>query len=126
MATTVVSTKNEPDQTPSVDRVRIISTPGVRGARPRIDGHRITVADVAIWHERMGLSPDEIVSSHPSITLSDVHAALAYYFDHRQQIDADIAADERFVAELKAKSPSLLQEKLRGRQPHGQDDSLPS
>jgi uncharacterized protein (DUF433 family) len=106
--------------------VRIVSTPGVCGARPRIDGHRITVEDVAIWHERMGLSPDEIVSSHPSITLSDVHAALAYYYEHRRQIDADIAAAEQFVAEMKAKSPSLLQEKLRQRKPYGQDDPLPS
>jgi uncharacterized protein (DUF433 family) len=126
MGTIATATKNEPGQLPPADRVRIVNTPGVRGGRPRIDGHRITVADVAIWHERMGLSPDEIVSSHPSITLSDVHAALAYYYEHRPQIDADIAADEQFIAELKAKSPSLLQEKLRGRKPHGPDDSLPS
>ena len=42
-----------------------------------------TVEDVAIWHERMGMSPDEIVSSYPTITLSDVHAALAYYYENR-------------------------------------------
>jgi uncharacterized protein (DUF433 family) len=63
------------------DRVRIVRTPGICGGRPRIDGHRITVEDVAIWHERMGMSPDEIVSGYPSITLSDVHAALAYYYE---------------------------------------------
>jgi uncharacterized protein (DUF433 family) len=126
MGTTASAAKNEPNQPPPADRVRIVSTPGVRSGQPRIDGHRITVADVAIWHERMGLSPDEIVSSRPSITLSDVHAALAYYYEHRQQIDADIAADEQFVAELKAKSSSLLQEKLRTRKPNGPDDSLPS
>lgn len=71
--------------------------------------------DVAIWHERMGLSPDEIVSSHPSITLSDVHAALAYYYEHRERVDADIAAGEQFVQEMRAKSSSLVQEKLRER-----------
>src|SRR5580693_1854022 len=98
------------------DRLRIVSTPGTCGGRPRIDGHRITVADVAIWHERMGLSPDEIVSSHPSVSLSDVHAALAYYFEHRERIDADILEGERFVAEMKAKAPpSLVQQKLRQR-----------
>jgi uncharacterized protein (DUF433 family) len=59
------------------NRVRIVSTPGTCGGRPRIDGHRITVEDVAIWHERMGMSPDEIVSSYPTITLSDALAALA-------------------------------------------------
>jgi uncharacterized protein (DUF433 family) len=126
MEAPTVQTKNEPNQTPPADRVRIVSTPGVCGGRPRIDGHRITVEDVAVWHERMGISPDEIVSSHPSITLSDVHAALAYYYEHRRQIDAEIASGEQFVAELKAKSPSLLQEKLRRSKAHGQDDSVSS
>ena len=126
MGTTAVQTEKERTQTPPADRVRIVSTPGVCGSRPRIDGHRITVEDIAIWHERMGISPDEIVSSHPSITLSDVHAALAYYYEHRERIDADIAAGEQFITEMKAKSPSLLQEKLRQRKPHGQDDSLSS
>src|SRR6266849_3336947 len=105
---------------PTADRVRIVSTPGVCGGRPRIDGHRITVEDVAIWHARMGMSPDEIVSAHPSITLSDVHAALAYYYEHRERIDTDIKEGEQFVQEIKAKSPpSLLQEKLRQRRANG-------
>src|SRR4051794_31609678 len=92
----------EPSETLPGARVRIVSTPGTCAGKPRIDGHRITVEDVAIWHERMGMSPDEIVSGHPSITLADVHAALAYYFEYREQIDAAIQAGERFVAELKA------------------------
>jgi uncharacterized protein (DUF433 family) len=54
-------------------------TPGTCGGKPRIAGHRIKVQDIVIWHERMGMSPDEIVSNYPSITLSDVYAALAYY-----------------------------------------------
>src|SRR5688500_8197521 len=96
------------------DRVRIVSTPGTCGGRPRVDGHRITVEDVAIWHERMGMSPDEIASAYPSLTLSDIHAALAYYYDHREQIDEDIKEGERFVEEMRAKAPpSLLQKKLR-------------
>jgi uncharacterized protein (DUF433 family) len=96
--------------------MRIVSTPGVCGGRPRIDGHRITVEDIAIWHERMGMSPDEIVSAYPTITLSDVHAALAYYFEHRDRIDADIREGEQFIAEMKAKAgPSLVQQKLRQR-----------
>jgi uncharacterized protein (DUF433 family) len=108
----IVSSSSETASIPPADRVRIVSTPGTCGGRPRIDGHRITVEDVAIWHERMGMSPDEIVSAYPSITLSDVHAALAYYFEHRHRIDAEIRDAERFVEELKAKSPpSLLRRK---------------
>ena len=94
----------------AADRVRIVSTPGICGGRPRIDGHRIQVEDVAIWHERMGMSPDEIVSEYPSITLADVHAALAYYYENRERIDADIDAAKRYAEEMKAKSgPSRLQ-----------------
>jgi uncharacterized protein (DUF433 family) len=91
-----------------------------------IDGHRITVEDVAIWHERMGMSPDEIVSAHPSITLSDVHAALAYYYENRARVDEDIEEGERFVEEMKAKAPpSLIQEKLRHTKGHAADDPVP-
>jgi uncharacterized protein (DUF433 family) len=99
---------------PSPDRVRIVSTPGVRGGKPRIDGHRITVADVAIWHERMGMSPDEIVYNYPSITLSDVYAALAYYFENRERIDADIFEGEKLAETVRAGQPSVF-EKVRQR-----------
>ena len=86
------------------DRLRIVSTPGICGGRPRIDGHRIQVEDVAIWHERMGMSPDEIVSEHPSIMLADVHAALAYYYENRERIDADIEAAKQFAQQMKTKA----------------------
>jgi uncharacterized protein (DUF433 family) len=111
---------------PPADRVRIVSTPGTCGGRPRIDGHRITVEDVAIWHERQGMSPDEIVSAYPSLTLSDVHAALAYYYENRDRIDADIREGERFVAEMKAKAgPSLVRQKLRQGEADAPGDLLP-
>jgi uncharacterized protein (DUF433 family) len=110
---------------PPPDRVRIVSTPGTCDGRPRIDGHRITVEDVAIWHERMGMSPDEIVSSYPTITLSDAHAALAYYYENRERIDADIEEGRRFVQEMRAKAgPSPLQEFLQARKANGSDDSI--
>jgi len=98
-------------------------TPGVCGGKPRIAGHRITVQNVVLWHERGGLSPDEIVSRHHSITLADVYAALTYYHDHRDEIRAQIQADEEFADRLRASSPSPLQEKLRRKD--AVDDSLP-
>jgi uncharacterized protein (DUF433 family) len=111
---------------PPLDRVRIVSTPGTCGGRPRIEGHRITVEDVAIWHERMGMSPDEIVSAYPTLTLSDVHAALAYYFENRERIDADIEEGRRFAEEMRAKAgPSRLQEMLKARKPNASNDPLP-
>jgi uncharacterized protein (DUF433 family) len=105
-----------PAVSPPVDRVRIVSTPGTRGGKPRIDGHRITVQDVVVWHERMGMRPDEIVSAYPTITLTDVYAALAYYFENREVIDADIRADDQFASEIEAKDPrSRFEERLRQR-----------
>jgi uncharacterized protein (DUF433 family) len=57
-------------------------TPGICGGRPCISGHRIRVQDIVAWHESQGQSPDEIVARFPQLSLADVHAALAFYFDH--------------------------------------------
>jgi len=88
-------------------------TPGVAGGRPRIAGRRITVQNIVIWHERMGLGADEIAEEH-GLTLSDVYAALAYYYDHRAELDDAIRADETYVAELRRRVPSKLSEKAGG------------
>ncbi|WP_139240604.1 DUF433 domain-containing protein [Geitlerinema sp. PCC 9228] len=89
-------------------------TPGICGGKPRIAGHRIRVQDVVIWHEQMGMSPDEIVSRHPTITLADVYAALAYYHDHFEEIRQQIRDSEAFVRQLQAEIPSKVQQKLKG------------
>jgi uncharacterized protein (DUF433 family) len=99
--------------------------PGFCGGEPHILGHRIKVRHVAVWHEQMGMSPTEIVATYPTISLAQVHAALAYYYGHRDEIQTAIAEEDNFVEEMKAKSgPSLLQEKLRQR--NAKDDSVPS
>ena len=90
----------------------IVVTPGVAGGRPRIAGHRIRVQDIAIWYEQLGLSPDEIANEY-DLTLSEIHAALAYYFDHRDRIRRDIERDRKFAAEMKRRTPSLLRAKLK-------------
>jgi uncharacterized protein (DUF433 family) len=87
-------------------------TLGVCGGKPRIAGHRIKVQDVVIWHERLGMSTDEIVSQYPQLSLADIYAALAYYHDHLQEIRADIEADERLIAQMQSQTPSLVQQKL--------------
>ncbi|MBD2678702.1 MULTISPECIES: DUF433 domain-containing protein [Nostoc] len=90
-------------------------TPDVCGGKPRIAGHRIRVQDIVIWHEQMGMSPDEILYHYPSISLADIYAALAYYHDHREEIRQQIAADEEFARQLQEQNPSLLAEKLKRR-----------
>jgi uncharacterized protein (DUF433 family) len=77
-------------------------TPGVCGGKARIAGSRIRVQDIVAWHETSGQSPEEIVQRFPLLSLADVHAALAYYFDHREAIDSETAEDIAFADALKA------------------------
>ena len=115
----------EATSTSPVDRLRIVSTPGTCGGKPRIDGHRITVKHIVLDHQRGAMSPDEIVSAYPSLTLSDVYAALAYYHDHRPDIDADIKADDDHWALVERENPGSLIDRLRQRKANGPDNTLP-
>jgi uncharacterized protein (DUF433 family) len=100
--------------------------PGYCGGEPHILGHRIKVRHVAVWHEQMGMTPTEIAATYPTITLAQVHAALAYYYDHKDEIQAAIEDEKRYVEELKAKAPpSKLQQILAARKLDGTDDPLP-
>lgn len=90
----------------------ITKTPGVCGGRARIEGHRIRVMDIVLLHERLGLNADEIISHYPTLTLSDVHAALAYYFDHLEEIQKEIRNEQEYVEEFQQKHASPLQAKL--------------
>ncbi len=102
----------------------IEQTPGTCGGKPRIAGTRIRVQDIALWYVFLGDSADEIVAEFPHITLADVHAALAYFYDHREEIMEDMRREDQFVAEMRAKTPSKLLQKLMGTE--GAGDSVPS
>ncbi|MEI2690044.1 MAG: DUF433 domain-containing protein [Anaerolineae bacterium] len=92
----------------------ITSTPGTRSGKPRIVGRRITVSDVAMWFLQMGLSVDEIVKDH-DLSHAQVHAALAYYYDHRMEIDARETADLAKAEALRQRYPSKIQADPRDR-----------
>ena len=68
--------------------------------------------DIALWHERLGQSADEIVSRFPHLTLAGVYAALAYYHVHRAEIDEQMKQGEDFAESLRAKYPSKLGAKI--------------
>lgn len=86
--------------------------PGIAGGRPRIAGRRITIQNIVVWHEQMGMSADEI-SAEYDLSLADIYAALAYYFDHRAEIDEQMARDQAFIEELRKHTKSPLEEKLK-------------
>ncbi|GJQ53112.1 MAG: hypothetical protein HKUEN02_19590 [Anaerolineaceae bacterium] len=88
-------------------------TPGVMGGKPRIAGHRISVQNVVIWHNEMGYSVEQIAEDY-NLTLADVYAALAYYHDHKEEVDKSMLEGEKFVEEMKKQYPSKLKKKLDG------------
>jgi hypothetical protein len=71
------------------------------------------VHDIVVWHEKRGYSPDEIVDMFPGITLSDVYAALTYYFDNRQEIEAEFKKSDEWAEWVKTNVPSKVLAKLR-------------
>jgi uncharacterized protein (DUF433 family) len=94
-------------------RQHITSTPDVCGGKPCVAGTRVRVWDIAV-HAQAGESPDEVLTHFPHLTLSDIHAALAYYYDNREAVDQQAAEDERFVEQFRQSAgPGPLEEKLR-------------
>jgi uncharacterized protein (DUF433 family) len=70
----------------------LVRTPGVCGGKLRIDGTRMTVGHIVAMYRR-GLSPEQIVEQHPQRTIGEIFAVLAWYHEHRQEFDAEMAAD---------------------------------
>jgi uncharacterized protein (DUF433 family) len=71
----------------------ITQSPGVCGGRPRIAGTGVSVRTIVGWYET-GLTPEEIATEIPHLTLAQVHAALAYYHANRDEMEAEMAAEE--------------------------------
>jgi uncharacterized protein (DUF433 family) len=71
--------------------------PDIRGGRPKIAGTGITVRRIAGW-DKAGMSPEDIALEYPHLNLAQVHAALAYYHANREEIEADIAKEDKAVA----------------------------
>ena len=91
----------------------ITKTPGVCGGRACIAGHRIRVMDIVGCHEKRGMPVKEVVEEFPGITPADVHAALAYYFDNREEIEADFRTDDEWARWAEANLPSLIPKELK-------------
>jgi uncharacterized protein (DUF433 family) len=92
----------------------IVKMPGICGGRACIAGHRIRVADIVTWHEKRGYCPEEIAELFPGVSLADVYAALTYYFDNRDEIEADFRQSNEWGDWLSANIPSKIPAGLRG------------
>lgn len=81
----------------------IVRTPGVCGSAPRIDGTRITVDWIVGQMIYAGRGVDELIEdyAHVPLTSAQIYAALAYYYDHQEEIDGLIAESEQLLDKVK-------------------------
>ena len=98
-----------PTTTKPTEYAHIVCTPGVMGGEPRIDRYRIRVRDIVAARDDDGYSPQDIVRHvYPLLTLAEVYAALAYYEDHKEEIDALERADDEFVERFVRENPERV------------------
>lgn len=77
----------------------IVRSDDIRGGRPRVAGTGVTVRRIVGWYKQ-GLSPEEIATEVPHLSLAQVYAALTYYHANRDEIEADIAAEDAEAQKL--------------------------
>jgi uncharacterized protein (DUF433 family) len=104
MSTTTIS------PTSKINHPYIERKPGVCGGKPVIVGTRIKVTQVAIGYERLGMTPAEIVADYPHLSTVQIADALAYYEDHREEVEAEFTEEERY---LNVELPHVMTNNLR-------------
>lgn len=87
----------------TIQSIDLIATnPKVRGGRPFIVGTTVTVLDVAVAKVFMMMAAEEIADWY-DLTLPQVYSALAYYYEHKAEVDQAIAERQALAAEMKEK-----------------------
>ncbi len=81
---------------PKLDYRNIETDPSRCGGQPVVAGTRIRVATILNCY-RQGMSVEEITQQYLSLKPADVHDALAYAYDHMEEIEADLAADDEAI-----------------------------
>ena len=75
---------------------------------PWISGANTKVVEVVLDKMAYGWSPEEMHRQHPHLSMAQIHAALAYYYEHQDEVDADIERRDRYVEELRAQQKTPL------------------
>ena len=99
----------------AVKKVRhpdIISNKKIRDGEPVISGTGIRVLDIAVRYEIMGMLPEDIIVALPHLTLSQVHDALSYYYEHKNEIDRKWKEEIKNIEAVKKTHPSILEKKI--------------
>jgi len=85
--------------TVKTEHPHVVKVKGVRGGRAVIRGTRLPVwLVVALWKE--GSSPEEILEHYPQLSPAQLFDALSYYYDHREEIEAQIKEQDLSDEEL--------------------------
>lgn len=87
--------------------------PKIKKGTPIVVETRTKVMDIAIRYELGGMTPDEIIEQFPHLTLTQIHDALSYYYEHKSELDEVYKKDQMFINELRKHYPSRLKTKLR-------------
>ncbi len=83
---------------------------------PQIAGTMMKVIELVTAKMAYGWSPEELHFQFPHLTLGQIHSALAYYWDHRDELDRDIARRLAAVEHLRDQiPPAPLSDRLRAR-----------
>ncbi len=83
---------------------------------PLIAGTTMKVIELVLDHLAYGWSSEELHFQHPHLTMGQIHSALAYYWDHKAELDQDIARRLQVVDQLQqTMAPIPLAERLKGR-----------
>ncbi|MDZ4764571.1 MAG: DUF433 domain-containing protein [Chloroflexota bacterium] len=78
------------------------ANPNIRNGRPIIVGTTMRVQDIAIGFVHKGYAVEDLVMQYPHLSHSQIHAALAYYYAHKDEIDQQIESDDAFYQQAKA------------------------
>jgi uncharacterized protein (DUF433 family) len=83
---------------------------------PMITGTTMKVIELVLDSKTYGWSPAELHFQHPYLTLGQIHSALAYYWDHQDELDHDIARRLQFVDQIQQTTkPTPLQARLKAK-----------
>ena len=73
----------------------ITKIPGVCGGKATLDGRRVRVMDIVVLHQQ-GETPEQMLEAYDFLNLAQIHAALSYYYENPEEIDAQLKADEEW------------------------------
>jgi uncharacterized protein (DUF433 family) len=81
---------------------------------PIVAGTNMKVIELVLEKMAHGWSPEELYFQHPHLTLGQIYSALAYYWDHQEELDKDIERRQELVAQLRnAAGTSPLKARLK-------------